>query len=591
MPVFLLVTDVRPVEPSWVKLQGLATSLQVALTRSLALPVRVELAGLPDAGSVLERAVADGVAEAFVLPALFEFHLHQRTALGEELGMVRRRHPATAIHHDVPDPADPLLRDAVVAGLHVRLRERKLRPSSCGLILAASGQGDSSNRAESYRLMRLLWEQAGVARASVGFVRNETPFLRAALEDASAHDLTWFLLPQSQWRGDLTDYAGVILSDFQRSHANVEGWELLDPIEEHPMAVAWLEQRALRLWRDKRAREAARVPSARTRSAEFQPGFWSGTDWRPAAKNKPPKTGFIGRARDASSLGEVLRTVLPKSDQYLVKVTWHGYAQGTYIGPSALDLLLGALPGKAMLLEGHTSRKNVEEREIDWENGAREHRAWIRDQEMEFLRRTGIAEVMARHKAQYLNVTEAWWDEACAPAGDVRAAIGDVALKREELTGFIPSILMNLRGTPMISFARFKGPMRLSLSNLFGLIPHPLRLEWHGPSVQYFANVCCDLAAIYGGLFPLYGLDEAFESAVRWNRKGLYRTRWGNYDLVMTDGLFTFSQGLAGADILAARLQGQDVTRSGFYGAVRRRLGWPELVDAPLPEDVHALLA
>jgi len=164
------------------------------------------------------------------------------------------------------------------------------------------------------------------------------------------------------------------------------------------------------------------------------------------------------------------------------------------------------------------------------------------------------------------------------------------ALKREDLTGFVPSALLDLRGTPMISFARFKGPMRLSLSNLFGLIPHPLRLEWHGPSVQYFANVCCDLAAIYGSLFPLYGLNEAFESAVRWNRKGLYRTRWGNYDLVMTDGLFTFGKDLAGADILAARLQGQDVSRSGFYGAVRRRRTWPEAAEAGLPEDIQALL-
>jgi len=118
--------------------------------------------------------------------------------------------------------------------------------------------------------------------------------------------------------------------------------------------------------------------------------------------------------------------VLPKSDRYLVKVTWHGYAQGTYIGPSSLDMLLGALPGRAILVEGHTSRKNIDEREIDWENGAKEHRAWIREQEVEFLRRTRISEVIARHKAQYLNVTEAWWDDACAPAGDVRAAIGDV---------------------------------------------------------------------------------------------------------------------------------------------------------------------
>ena len=85
---------------------------------------------------------------------------------------------------------------------------------------------------------------------------------------------------------------------------------------------------------------------------------------------------------------------------------------------------------------------------------------------------------------------------------------------------------------------------------------------------------------------------EAFDSAVRWDRKGLYRSRWGNYDLVLTDGLFTLSEGLVGADLLASRLQGQDVRRSGFYDVVRDRLGWSQIAaEIPLPVDVQATLA
>ena len=41
-----------------------------------------------------------------------------------------------------------------------------------------------------------------------------------------------------------------------------------------------------------------------------------------------------------------------------IKVTWHGYAPGTYTDPAALDMLLDALPGQAVLLEGHTSSRN-----------------------------------------------------------------------------------------------------------------------------------------------------------------------------------------------------------------------------------------
>jgi hypothetical protein len=89
----------------------------------------------------------------------------------------------------------------------------------------------------------------------------------------------------------------------------------------------------------------------------------------------------------------------------------------------------------------------------------------------------------------------------------------------------------------------------------------------------------------------LFGLIEAFAWAVRWDRKGLYRSRWGNYDLVPGDGIFTFSQGLVGADLLASRLQGQDVQRSGFYDVVRDRLGWSQLAaEMPLPVDLQASL-
>jgi hypothetical protein len=63
------------------------------------------------------------------------------------------------------------------------------------------------------------------------------------------------------------------------------------------------------------------------------------------------------------------------------------------------------------------------------------------------------------------------------------------------------------------------------------------------------------------------------------------------YDLVLTDGLFTFSEGLVGADLLASRLQGQDVSRSGFYDVVRDRLGWSSAAaTAPLPVDLQATL-
>jgi len=602
-PVFILATDLPPGGPAWASTGAQAARLRAFAERTLGVRARVDLACLPSRsmddpgehhlGRVLDRRVDDGASLLFVLPVALDLNIWQRTALGEEVGLARRRHAGASIHHDSADPTHPLLVECLAARVLEALDAVPTSPARAGLLLVADGQGDPTSRADSYRLMRLIWEQAGLKLADVGFVRHAQPFLKDALRRSGLEPLDWLLLPQRQWDGELCDYARVMLEDHQREHPEARGWRLLEPPGDHPALLAWLEQRVLRLWREKRASQAARIPSARHQPAPAPAAVWTGEGWVPPSEAVVvPKAGCVARAREPGALAEILSRVLPRAERFLVKVTWHGYAQGTYTGPAALDLLLGALPGRAVILEGHTSSRNVGAPEIDWENDAARHRAWIRRQEVEFLGRTGLAEVIARHGAQYLNVTEAWWDGACAPAEEVRAALGDVTLRHPELADFVPAALMDLRGLPLISLARFKGPTRLGLSNLFGLIPRPLRTEWHGPDITHFASVCCDLARIYGGLFPLFGLVEAFDSAVRWDREGLYRSRWGNYDLILTDGLFTLSEGLIGADSLASRLQGQDVLRSGFFDVARDRLGWSQVAaEMSLPGDLQVKLA
>ncbi len=600
-PVFILATEVDFESASWAKAEEQASSLAAFATRLLGFAARVKLAVLAarppedrhQLAQVVDREIAQGASELFVLPLAFEFNIWQRSLLGETLSEARRLHQAVPIHHDDINLTHPLLVDCFADQILRALETQCIAPRQAGVLLVANGQGDPGNRADSYRLMRLLWEQAGLALGEVGFVRHERPFLASALERCQREALRWILLPQCQWGGEMCDHAQLILSDHQRANPAAHEWRFLDPPGEHPAITAWLEHRLRSLWQDKRARQAARIPSRVHEEAPPAAELWAGGRWVPPGTTTPqPRAGMLGRARGTDALGQILSRVLPPSERYLIKVTWHGYATGTYTDPIALDLLLSALPGKAILLEGHTSSRNLGGADWDWETEAKRHRTWIRQQELEYLRRTGLAEVIARHGAQYLNVTEAWWDGACAPEELIHSALGEITLRHSELASFVPAVLIEHRGLPLLSFARFKGPTRLGISNFFGLIPHPLRSAWHGPNITHFASVCCDIARLYGSLFQVFGLVEAFVSAVRWDRKGLYRSRWGNYDLVPGDGIFTFSEGLAGADLLASRLQGQDVQRSGFYDVVRDRLSWPqEAAQTPLPADVQATLA
>ncbi|HEV8040112.1 MAG TPA: hypothetical protein VGP62_14690 [Bryobacteraceae bacterium] len=558
--VVILATDLELHAPAWKSAHAQACQVAASCAPILGFDPAINLAARGGLAETIDAA--EDASEIFVLPCALEFGLLQREELGGVVAEARRRHSSLAIHHDDVDPGHPLIMESLADQAARALGETL--PQHTGLILAASGQGDASSRAHSYRLMRMIWERLGFAAGEVGFLRHTQPFLLTAFEKCVTQPLNWVIVPQVQWMTEHMEYAQVILENFQRSHSEAHAWKMVAPPADHPSMTAWLTQRITRLWNEKRSRESARVPSPKL-SVETKSESWN------------IGAGTVASVPDKHSMARLLEGILPagKPERVLVKVTWHGYATGTYTDPAALDLLLSALPAKAIILEGHTSSRNLENAGFDWETEARSNRAWIRQQDAEYLRRTGLADVMVRHGAEYFNVTEAWWDEDCKTA-----------------EGYVPEALLAYRGCPLISFAKFKGSTRLSVSNLFGLIPEPLRAAWHGPNLTYMARVCCDIARAYGALFPLCGLNEALYSAVRWNRQGLYRSRWGNYDLISNTGYTAASSSLVTADILACRLQGQDVHRSAFFDVIRAELGWDEraATDA-LPQPVQRAFA
>ena len=590
MPSFIIATDLRSGDTAWPAALAQLADIRAACAPILGFDPDLRLASLrmhpgdtqsPESLESVLQDAARASQEIFVLPAALDFSLWQRDALGQALAEARREHPGVAIHHDDIDLGHPLLVRAFADQLALSIAPRDVPPQHCGLVLAPSGHGDPASRAQSYRLMRLLWEELALARAEVGFIRHAQPFLGAVLDRCARENLSWLILPQALWPIEHAEYARVVVENFQRAHPQAANWMFIDPPGAQAGLTAWCAQRILRLWQQKRERESFRTPSAKTLAPDAREQWTCGS-------------GSIARVPDSGALAEILSAILPpKPERVLVKVTWHGYATGTYTDPAALDLLLRALPAPAIILEGHTSSRNLGGAQFDWETESRENRAWIRQQESEYLRRTGLADVLARHQAQYVNVTEAWWDEACVCRCEIERILAErgVGLHHAELADFVPQALLPFRGCPLISFAKIKGPTRLGISNMFGLIPAPLRDAWHGPNITWFARVCCDLAKLYGALFELSGVVEGLFSAVRWNRQGLYRSRWGNYDLIANAGCVTASRGLVAADILASRLQGQDVNSSAFFDVVQAELGWDPAATAPLPDPVKAIFA
>lgn len=635
LPAFILVTELAADHPDWPAAVEQAKALAEPLASQLGFAPRIRLAGLPPAAhllcapddpatappcnlaTVLADEAAAGERDIFLIPTMLDFGLLQRAQLAEIAAAARQRFSHVTIAYDDMDPCHPLLVAAWARRVHEKLAGTALTPEQTGLLLAASGDGAGRGRAQSYQLMRLLWEQVGCARADVGFCRHAQPSLHDQLARCTREALTWVVVPQAMWRNTFYDEVRTVCGDFSRTAAGAQPWITTEPIgsrvpppdrEDAMPGLSWLVQRMVNLWQERRNKSAGREPSARRdccprisrlrgpRASRSLTGLAGSPD-----ADLCYGSGGIAEIYEQAGLAHLLKHMWKEPDppaaapaHVFIKVTWHGYAPGTYTDPVALDMLLGALPARAVLLEGHTSSRNLGGGAWDWARDSRQHRAWIAEQEAEYLRRTGLADVMRQHKAQYLNVTEAFWDGRCAPREDVEAILQEagVRLHHPDLTAYVPEALLAHRGAPFISFARFKGPTRLAVANLFGLIPDVLRTTWHGPNVAHFARVCCDVAKLYGCLFQMYGMVEGLHAAVRWNRRGLYRSRWGNYDLIPHPGLVTFSRDLAVADVLASRLQGRRVDDSTFFHVLCQELGFPEQpARLPIPEDLVLRLA
>lgn len=506
---------------------------------------------------------ADGDDDTvMVVPLHLEFSLFHREHLAEWAARTRRL--GYEVTFDEPDASESWVVNELVERATRLMGERDLTPGQTGLILLADGRGDARTRAGSYQLMRLLWEHLGVAEAEVVFEHHGDRQFSEMLPRLTATPIDWLVVPQT-----------LCQEQPGSSVANNEAFHVCETSGYGDALLAWVDQRINRLWNQRRTREN-RVRSARgTRAAEstlFGPDLE--IPIRELSRELPVDAQYGGdtvlaTTEDANALRHLLEAYgVDGAGPTFVKVTWHGYATGTYTDPVALDRLLTALPGKAVLLEGHTISKNRSEGvDWDWESECVAHRDWISNEERVYRESTGLQEVIDRHGATILNVTEAAWDGQCAS----RDRVLDVLETRgvtptvPELCDAIPAVMLDHLDRPLISFARFKGPTRMSISNCFGLLPGPYRGAWHGPDVTYFSRVCSEIGRIYGALFDTYGLNEAFNVAVRWNREGLYRSRWGHYDLTSGGNTMTLSRGLAGADLIACRLQGQDPRRSAFY--------------------------
>ena len=231
----------------------------------------------------------------------------------------------------------------------------------------------------------------------------------------------------------------------------------------------------------------------------------------------------IWDAHRGEDISSVLSRFNPSSDTCLIKPNFFRQIEGYYTDAQTLSLFLDAIPGRKIVVESYTSGRNDGSRAIE-PNNARQHLDWFREQDRLFFADSGIGEVLARHNAEFLNVTEEIWAGNTAPADEVARLVEQKfpSVVHPELYGCVPQRLLDLRGAPMLNLAKLKGVhvgtdaafFSLAMKNLFGLIPEPNRGDYHGKNNTGLSSSIVDMCKIHTALFDVTHVAEAVHNTL-----------------------------------------------------------------------------
>lgn len=295
----------------------------------------------------------------------------------------------------------------------------------------------------------------------------------------------------------------------------------------------------------------------------------------------------VDRVKTGEDLRESLGDGLPDSDVILVKPNWYSPHPGNYTDADALGMVMDAVDAKVIVVEGYSMDRQdgsmgftVEGEKVDWGwltrnpgwEWVKEKGRWdqIRRQDRWFRDEHGFTDLFAEHGAEYVNVTEEIWRGNTVESRRVKKRVEEryPAAFTDEIYGYMPRRLDAHMGFPMISLGHVKGYggeyPSLSIKNMFGLIPDPLRAWWHGPDNSRLDQSIVDITKLYASYFRLYGVNEAVKTLVASDPEGEVKVPWGRYSVKPGHGLVTHGPNLLELDAVTCGLIDVDPGKVGY---------------------------
>jgi uncharacterized protein (DUF362 family) len=305
---------------------------------------------------------------------------------------------------------------------------------------------------------------------------------------------------------------------------------------------------------------------------------------------------ILSRVRTSQELARLLIDPCFESETVIVKPNWFSPHPANFTDAETLRMLLEALDSKVVIVEAYTLEKQdgsmkftVEGEEVDWKwimnhpgwDWATERRRWdeMRRQDRWFMDSHGFSDLFQEFGVEYINVTEEVWRGKVADPGVVREVVegGFRPVFREELYAFLPEKLHELAGSTLVSFGKVKGIAStfpsLTLKNMFGLIPDPLRSWWHGPKDEWLGDSIVDINKVYASFFRLYGICEAIKQVTISHPEGKIEVPWGRYNIIGDLGVVALGGDLVSLDAVLCGLIGVDPEKVSYLQKGEKAFG------------------
>ena len=304
----------------------------------------------------------------------------------------------------------------------------------------------------------------------------------------------------------------------------------------------------------------------------------------------------VDKVRGVEDLKRSLKGFLPVSDTVIVKPNWYSPHPANYTDAHALGLLMDAVDARFIVVEGYSLDRQdgslkytVDGGEVDWRwLMSRPDWDWImedgrldllRAQDRWFLDSHGFTDVMREHDAEYVNVSEERWMGRALDPAEVKERVESryPPAHTDRVYGFMPRKLAEHQGSTLISLGRVKGYggayPSLTVKNLFGLIPDPMRSWWHGQKDNRLSASILDAAKLYASYFRLYGVCEAFRDLTVNDPQGEVKTPWGGYAVKEVEGFTIHGSNLVDVDAVTCGLIEVDPDKVGYIAEGEKLFG------------------